>query len=124
MAQRIETTLIDDIDGSGADETVSFAIDGQQYEIDLSTEHGDELRAALEKFIANARKIGGRTGRGSRGARRQPAAAAPIPPPAPSTEVNPKEVRAWADAQGVEYNKRGRLSRELVARFLEAKQGR
>jgi hypothetical protein len=28
MAQRVETTLIDDLDGSEAAETVAFAVDG------------------------------------------------------------------------------------------------
>ena len=34
--QRIITELVDDIDGSKAEETVRFAIDGVEYEVDLS----------------------------------------------------------------------------------------
>jgi len=40
MAQRISTTLIDDLDGTelerGSGETVRFGIDGRVWEIDLS----------------------------------------------------------------------------------------
>lgn len=39
MAQRVEVILEDDIDGGPADETVRFAINGTQYEIDLSSEN-------------------------------------------------------------------------------------
>lgn len=110
MAQRVQTKLVDDIDGSEADGTVRFALDGQEYEIDLSAEHADQLRSALATFVSNGRRLG-RTG-----GRQQGRAAS-------SGEVNPKEVRAWAESQGIEYNKRGRLNRDLVARYQEA-QGR
>lgn len=40
MAQRVLTQLVDDIDGTeledGQGETVTFALDGSNYEIDLS----------------------------------------------------------------------------------------
>lgn len=36
MAQRVITTLVDDIDGTEAAETISFAVEGKSYEIDLS----------------------------------------------------------------------------------------
>jgi hypothetical protein len=47
MAQKVQTFLIDDLDGSEAEGTVLFGLDGTQYEIDLSTGHAKELRAAL-----------------------------------------------------------------------------
>jgi Lsr2 len=42
-----QTLLIDDLDGSPADGTVRFALDGTSYEIDLSTGHAQALHAAL-----------------------------------------------------------------------------
>jgi hypothetical protein len=61
MAQRIVTTLVDDIDGTeldlGEGETVLFSIDGRSYEIDLSDENVTELRRSLEPFVSVARKI-------------------------------------------------------------------
>ena len=53
MAQRVVTELIDDIDGKAADETVSFALDGWTYEIDLTATHAEDLRRALTPY-ANA----------------------------------------------------------------------
>ena len=39
MAQKVNVILIDDIDGSEATETVSFGLDGTQYEMDLNLQH-------------------------------------------------------------------------------------
>ena len=40
--QRIITELVDDIDGSKAEETVRFAIDGVEYAVDLSEKNAQE----------------------------------------------------------------------------------
>jgi Lsr2 len=76
MAQKVQTLFIDDIDGGVvAEGTVRFALDGADYEIDLSGKHGDELRDALRKYIDHARKVGGTARRpGARGGRRASAA--------------------------------------------------
>jgi len=50
VAQKIQTLFIDDIDGSPAEGTVRFALDGTSYEIDLSTGHAQALRAALSSL--------------------------------------------------------------------------
>ena len=39
MVQKQQIVLIDDIDGGDADETVTFALDGVSYEIDLTAKH-------------------------------------------------------------------------------------
>ena len=59
MAQKIQTLFIDDIDGSEAEGTVRFALDGIEYEIDLSASHSNELRDAL-KQLHRPRPQGGR----------------------------------------------------------------
>src|SRR6202043_3747305 len=69
MAQRIQTLLIDDLDGSEAAGTIRFGLDGAEYEIDLSAAHDDELRTALQRYLAHARRTGG-TPRGAARARR------------------------------------------------------
>ena len=66
MAQHIFVSLVDDIDGSEADETVQFALDGVTYEIDLSAENAEELRDALAPYIEHARRAGGRKRTSSR----------------------------------------------------------
>ena len=47
MARQVQTTLIDDIDGGPADETVRFSLDGRHYEIDLAGVKSEALRATL-----------------------------------------------------------------------------
>ena len=69
MASRTITTLTDDIDGSDADETVTFSFKGTQYEIDLSKKNVDKMVKALQPYTSAARKGGGRrsgTGRTTR----------------------------------------------------------
>ena len=50
MAQKVQTLFIDDIDGSDADGTVRFGLDGTDYEIDLNAEHAQALRDALTLY--------------------------------------------------------------------------
>ncbi len=97
--------LIDDLDGTAATQTVKFAIDGSSYEVDLSEANADELRSALERFTANARRIGGRK-----------QSAIDLGPAGPST----KDVRAWALAQGMEVSLRGRVPESIVQQYLAA----
>ena len=47
MAQKIKALLIDDLDGSEAECTVRFGLDGTDYEIDLNAEHAQALRDTL-----------------------------------------------------------------------------
>ena len=63
MAQRVQIILEDDYDGGEADETVSFALDGAEYEIDLSSDNANKLRDELAVWIGHARKTGGRRSR-------------------------------------------------------------
>ncbi|MGY4773478.1 Lsr2 dimerization domain-containing protein [Kribbella sp. CWNU-51] len=55
MAQRVEILLTDDLDGTdlpaGRGETVTFALDGSSYEIDLATKNAAALRKALAVYI-------------------------------------------------------------------------
>jgi hypothetical protein len=108
MARNEVVTLIDDIDGSEAIDTVSFGLDGTEYEIDLNEKHIDELRGGLMPYIKAARKAG------SAHARRQ-------------TSVAPKrsrqdmgEIRAWLQSNGYPVKERGRVPDVWVADF-EAK---
>jgi nucleoid-associated protein Lsr2 len=108
VAQKIQTLLIDDLDGSAAEETVRFGLDGTEYEIDLNAEHARALRDALARYMNAARRAGGAR-RAARGARR-----------APASGLNTTEVREWAKAQGIDVKDRGRVPAEVVARFKEA----
>jgi hypothetical protein len=66
MAQRTVIRLVDDLDDTeivDGGETVNFALDGRRYEIDLTNDHADEMRAALDRYVRAARKVGGRQSR-------------------------------------------------------------
>jgi hypothetical protein len=105
MAQRIEVQYTDDIDGTPADTTVKFGVDGTSYEIDLSAAHAEEFRDSLRPFIETARKASGAGRQAGRAAR---------------AAVNPAVVREWARRQGIRVSARGRLPDELVDMFRAA----
>jgi hypothetical protein len=109
MAQKIQTLFVDDIDGSEAGSTARFALDGTDYEIDLSTTHSEALHDALEPFIAHARKIGG-TRRSARGSGRRGA----------GNSIDTTAVRTWARKQGIDIKDRGRVPADVVAKYREA----
>ncbi len=116
MAQKVQVLLVDDIDGGTADETVSFAIDGVTYEIDLTTEHATELRDALATWVGHARKVGGRSGGRSSGG----SSSGGTSRPRRSSDAG--AVRTWAKENGYEVSERGRISAEIREAY-EAAQG-
>jgi hypothetical protein len=109
MAQKIQTLIIDDLDGSQADGTVRFGLDGTDYEIDLNTKHAQQLRDALARYVGAARRTSGSTRRPSRTGRKPQA-----------NGLNTTEVREWAKAQGIDVKDRGRIPAELLAKFKAA----
>ncbi|GAA2021801.1 hypothetical protein GCM10009819_00400 [Agromyces tropicus] len=72
MAKRTIVTLVDDIDGSEAAETVSFSVEGVDYEIDLSAANATALRNVLQPFAAAARRTNRRKAARRTGTARQP----------------------------------------------------
>jgi len=111
VAQKIQTLFIDDLDGSEAEGTVRFGLDGTEYEIDLNAEHAQGLRDALAPYVRAGRRPGGAAARrsGRSGGRR-----------ASASGLNTTEVREWAKAQGIEVKDRGRVPAELVVKFRAA----
>ena len=109
MAQKVVVELSDDLDGSQADETITFALDGRSYEIDLSTKNAGKLREALAPYTDAGRKQGG----ARRGAKRAAVAR-------DSDRPDPSAVRAWAESQGIEVAARGRVPAEVVEKFQAA----
>ncbi len=95
--------LTDDLDGSEAEETVRFALDGDDYEIDLNSKNAAGLRKALDKFVAGARRStpprSRPRGRGSK------------------SDVDPKAVRVWAAENGIAISSRGRISTEIIEQY-------
>lgn len=105
MAQRVSITLVDDLDESEADETVTFALDGVTYEIDLNAANAARLRERLAEFVGVSRKVSGRSARSS----------------ARSTSgSDAAEVRQWAKDNGYAVTDRGRIPAEVRAAYEAA----
>lgn len=109
VAQIKEVRLVDDLDGSAADETVSFSIDGASYEIDLSAGNADKLREALAEYVGSARRAGGRRRSGTASRR-----------PSRSAGSETAEIRAWARDNGHAVSERGRIPRHIVEAYEAA----
>jgi hypothetical protein len=110
MAQKVETVFIDDLDGSKADTTIRFGLDGTDFEIDLNGTHADELRKAAQRYIQAGRKVSN-VRRSTRGASRRSTT---------SGGASSSEVREWAKSEGYEVKERGRIPAELVVKFQAA----
>lgn len=65
MARTTVITLVDDVDGTPATETVSFSVDGVAYEIDLSEANARKLRDEIAPWLNAGRRTGGRRIRGT-----------------------------------------------------------
>jgi len=109
MAQKVTVSLVDDLSGSKADETVSFGLDGKVYEIDLSSKNAEKLRGALADFVAAARRPGGARKSASVAARR----------PVVDREQN-QAIREWARGKGMKVNDRGRIPSDVVDAYHQA----
>ena len=110
MAQKVQVLLLDDLDGGEADETVTFALDGKTYEIDLTTANADKLRGALEPYVAKGRRTGGRS---QRGKGRSSSGGG-------SSSQDTAKIRAWAKEQGYEVNDRGRVPANIREAYEKA----
>ena len=112
MAQEVLVTLTDDLDGSDAEETIMFALDGASYEIDLNAKNAAALRKALDKYVRSARSASRSPGaRRSRTATRRPDR---------RPDVDPKAVRVWAHEHGIEVSSRGRIPAQILDQYRTA----
>lgn len=105
MARKVQIVLEDDIDGTAAEETVSFSLDGVSYEIDLSAGNAAALRDAFAPYVGAARKAGRR------------AAPAAKPARGRTSGGGTAAVRAWAREQGLAVNERGRIPADIQAKY-------
>ena len=103
MAQKVYLRLVDDLDGSVAEGTVRFALDGAEYEIDLNAKHAETLRKALALYVEAARKASGSDER-----RRMRTGAA---------RERTAQIREWAKVRGYEINERGRIPARIIQEY-------
>lgn len=107
MAQRVQTLFIDDLDGGDAEGTIRFALDGTDYEIDLSAVHSAELHQALDGYIRHARRTSGPARRAARGRAGEQA-------------IDTHKVREWAKDNGFDIKERGRVPADVLASYKAA----
>ncbi|GAA4814478.1 Lsr2 family protein [Nocardioides caeni] len=105
MAQRVNIVLVDDIDGSEATETVTFGLDGANYEIDLNDAHAAALRDALATYVGHGRKV-------SRGGAKRAKSGSSV-----SSGASASDVRAWARENGYDVPARGRIPADVRQAF-------
>lgn len=108
MAQRVQVILEDDLDGGDASETVTFALDGVTYEIDLNDKNAVALREVLAGYVGAGRRVGGRRARGSSASSRS------------NSRDELAKIRDWARSTGLKVADRGRISQEIRDAYAKA----
>src|SRR3954451_763904 len=109
MAQRIVTEVTDDTNGKPADETVTFGLDGREYEIDLTSKNAAALRKAFDVYVKSGRRIGGRRPRSTGGSGSSS-----------KSDLDTKAVREWAGKNGFQVSQRGRIPGTVIAAYEAA----
>lgn len=111
MAKQTVVTLVDDLDGKaieeGKGETVKFSLDGQSYEIDLSTDNAKALRDALKPYTKAGRTV---SARGTRSTGRKG-----------GSKEELSEARKWLRENGHDVSDRGRIPASLMDLFQSSK---
>jgi hypothetical protein len=109
MAQRTVVVRTDDFDGKelgpGEGQTISLAVDGVEYEIDLSDRNAQKLREDLGKWVDKARRVDGTRRRGRTSSSKA------------TRDYEPKDVRKWAKSNNVEVPARGRIPAEVIDQY-------
>ena len=116
MASITNTTYIDDIDGKPANDTVAFALDGANYEIDLSKKNAASLRKSLADFVAAARPVtrfAVATPKRKRSSKRSQETSA-------QDSADREQIREWALANDIAVGQRGRISATVREQYAAA----
>ena len=110
MAQKHIVQLIDDLDGGPADETVNFALDGSNYEIDLSEKNAARLREAFAEFAASGRRV-------NRGSRARSGAAPRRARNGRGDREQTAAIREWARKNGYKVGEKGRIPGDVLQAY-------
>ena len=106
MAQKVSVVLEDDLTGGPADQTIRFAFEGTDYEIDLNAKNAAKFSKQLAPYLEHARRAGRgqarRSGRTAAGRQRS------------------GDIRAWAKEHDVAVSERGRIPASVVEQYNAA----
>jgi hypothetical protein len=114
MAKAMVETLVDDLDGSPAVETIRLGWNGDWRELDLSTRNAAALSRALDRFWEAGRPV---LTAGQARRRRKPAASR-----SRKAGRDPKTISTWAVANRIEVPARGLIPGEVERQYREANQ--
>src|SRR5437763_16419763 len=115
MARKVQVILSDDLDENlPADETVSFALDGVNYEIDLAEKNAKELRDAFSRYVQAARKVGRGGTRASGGGRSRATGGGRM------DREQAGAIRDWARKNGHAVSDRGPIPSSVVEAYEAA----
>ncbi|MEJ5946142.1 Lsr2 family protein [Pseudokineococcus basanitobsidens] len=106
MAQKTQVTLVDDLDGSEATQTVTFAFQGTNYEIDLNDQHFSSIEESFAEWIGAARKTTASQGKASSRAASTRGGG--------TKRADLDDVRAWARDNGHTVADRGRVKQSIL----------
>ena len=111
MAREVFEKLVDDLDGGEATETVTFALDGTSYELDLSKKNAAAFRKSFDPYIKAGRRSS------TAGTRRRKAAPSRN---GPTRDFDITQLREWASANDVPVPSRGRIPNSVVDQYKQA----
>ena len=106
MAQKVSVVLEDDLTGGPAEQTVRFAFEGTDYEIDLNAKNAAKFGKQLAPYLEHARRAG-------RAQARRPGRTA-------AGRHRSGDIRAWAKEPDVAVSERGRIPASVVAQYNAA----
>lgn len=117
MAQHQQTVLTDDLEGpdTPAAETVTFALDGVPYEIDLTEANAARLREDFSTWVGHGRRTNGRGAPAARAPRGRGRTSSPG-----AGDVDTAAVRVWARENGHSVNERGRIASPVLEAYQAA----
>lgn len=105
MAKRTITTLVDDLDGGEATTSLTFAVDGTNYEIDLNDANAEKFRKALEPWVGAATKVGKGVATPARASRKS------------TGRSDLANIRKWANDNGHNVSERGRIPGNVIEAY-------
>ena len=106
MAQKVTVVLEDDLTGGPAEQTIRFAFEGTDYEIDLNAKNAAAFRKQLAPYLEHARRAG-------RAPSRRPGRIA-------ANRQRSGDIRAWAKEHGVAVSERGRIPASVAEQYHAA----
>jgi hypothetical protein len=105
MAQKVTVVLEDDLTGGPAEQTIRFAFEGTDYEIDLNAKNAAKFSKQLAPYLEHARRAGRAQSRPGRTV---------------ANRQRSGEIRAWAKEHGLAVSERGRIPASVVEQYNAA----